>query len=234
VEGTRTVLASCTKAGVKRVALTSSMASVRICLPQDVVFTDMHWSDEDKMREAEMWYFLSKTVAERTAWEMSREEGCPWQLAVLNPTYIFGPMLPGQPSLNTSSSMITAFFDGTMEKIGNEYLDMVDVRDVAEAHVAAIEQPKACCKRFLLIGDTQHRCEYAEIIRGIVPEELKKNIPTEVVETSEEPKPYLYDTSPAEKILDVRLRDLKRTIPDSVQQLLQNGFTSTTQYTPGK
>lgn len=235
VMGTRTVLASCTKAGVKKVVLTSSVASILFTdMPPETVYTGEIWSNEEMMRSMSQWYYLSKTVAERTAWEMSKEDGCPWTLSAINPTYVYGPMLPGQPSLNTSSKMIVEFFDGGMTQIDNDYQQLVDVRDVAEAHVNALEKEDAFGKRFLLIGEVRHRREFAQIVRDNVPEDLKKNVPSEVKKSEKEPTPLLFDAAPAENILGLKLRGLEGSIPETVQQLLENGFTSTSQYTPGK
>jgi nucleoside-diphosphate-sugar epimerase len=141
VEGTRNVLTTCRELGVKKVALTSSTAAVYVTYgstPVDYVFSDADWSPEALLREKSNWYCLSKTLAEKLAWEMSREEGCPFQLAVrappplvtpsssglhllhnllrmrtvctqvLNPTLILGPMLRGQPLLHTSAAALVA------------------------------------------------------------------------------------------------------------------------------
>ncbi len=57
----------------------------------------------------------------------------------MNPTLILGPQLPGQPHLNTSSSAVVCFLDGSMAEIENACRTVVDVRDVAEAHVNALD-----------------------------------------------------------------------------------------------
>jgi len=59
---------------------------------------------------------LSKVLAEETAWKMSREPDCPFQLTVLLPTLIWGPMVPGQPHLNTSASSLVGYMDGSIQE----------------------------------------------------------------------------------------------------------------------
>jgi len=54
---------------------------------------------------------------------------------VLNPTWILGPNLPGQPHLNTSSNAIVAMMDGSAKQLDNACKTYVDVRDVAEAQL---------------------------------------------------------------------------------------------------
>ena len=44
--------------------------------------------------------------AEELAWQMSRDEEHPFELNVLLPTLIWGPMIPGQPHLNTSANAL--------------------------------------------------------------------------------------------------------------------------------
>ena len=59
---------------------------------------------------------LSKVLAEETAWKMSREPECPFQLTVLLPTLIWGPMVPGQPHLNTSANSLVGYMDGSIQE----------------------------------------------------------------------------------------------------------------------
>jgi nucleoside-diphosphate-sugar epimerase len=232
VEGTRTVLQSCTKAGVKTVVLTSSIAAMLLhTCPSGTVLTSDIWSDEAKCRETNNWYCLSKTLAEKLAWEMSKEEGCPWKLAVMNPCLILGPMLPGQPSLNTSSNVLVKFFDGSLgQKCTDTCIDMVDVRDVAEAHIAAIGNEKAMGQRFLLWADAPRRIEVAGMIRGLVPEGMAANVPTEVEPRESPGQPIPTDCSPARDILAISFKVAAEMVPDTAKQLLENGYTSVSQY----
>ena len=74
---------------------------------------------------------MSKVRAEKVAWEMSKAEGCSFKLTVLNPCLILGPMLAGQPHLNTSSNALVGYMDGSKSEIANGCKAVVDVRDVA-------------------------------------------------------------------------------------------------------
>lgn len=74
VEGTLGVLRACHAAGVHRVVLTSSTAAVFVKVTQEGhVFTEEDWSDEEMMRQNRVLYPLSKTLAERAAWEFAAE-----------------------------------------------------------------------------------------------------------------------------------------------------------------
>lgn len=48
-----------------------------------------------------------------------------------------------QSRMNTSSQVILDFFDGKRKKVPKGYITLVDVRDVALAHVRALERPEA-------------------------------------------------------------------------------------------
>lgn len=244
VTGTRNVLSSCRKNGVKKVVLTSSTAAIYVTygtLPADHIYTEADWTSEDLVREKCNWYCLSKTKAEKLAWEMSREEGCPFQLAVMNPTLIFGPQLPGQPHLNTSQAAVVGYMDGDMTELENACKSVVDVRDVAEAHVAALEHPEAFGRRFLLIAGSPHHSEIANAVRNALPDELKGNVPTTVssslppaVMAAPAPHPVLYDASPSEQILGIKYISVDEMVRASVETLLSNGFNSRTMYSTDK
>lgn len=244
VSGTRNVLSTCRKLGVKKVVLTSSTASVYAnygTLSADHVYTDKDWSPTDTLRENSNWYCLSKTAAEQAAWEMSREEGCPFELAVMCPTLIFGPQLPGQQHLNTSSSAVVGYFDGSMPSLADCCKTLVDVRDVAEAHVAAIERSGALGKRYLLISCSPHSRETADCVRQAVPEHMRSKVPTDVntnpiptVYAQPAPLPILYDTSPSVDILGIKYIGLAEMVKASVDTLLANGFDNNSLYSTDK
>lgn len=68
VEGTKSVLEACKKAGVRRVCMTSSCVAIYEVNDADVpdVFDESHWTNVDKPRLGA--YEKSKTLAEMAAW----------------------------------------------------------------------------------------------------------------------------------------------------------------------
>jgi nucleoside-diphosphate-sugar epimerase len=116
VEGTKNVMASCAKLGVKKVVLTSSTAAVYVqygAMPPEHVYTEDDWSNEEGMRSHSFWYALSKTLAEQAAW--SAVEGSDLSLVTMNPCLVVGPML--QPTLNTSCSAVLAYMNGSKTEV---------------------------------------------------------------------------------------------------------------------
>ncbi|KAL5532151.1 hypothetical protein ACEPAF_5715 [Sanghuangporus sanghuang] len=97
-------------------------------------------------------YRASKTFAEKAAWDFV-ERNCPsvyWDLATICPPYIFGPVLLSPYSRPTElSASMSLFYKALFSKsIAKEELkdkqgEWVDVRDVAEGHVRALEISQA-------------------------------------------------------------------------------------------
>ncbi|KAK8655188.1 hypothetical protein V6N13_107778 [Hibiscus sabdariffa] len=99
VKGTLNVLNSCAKAAsVKRVVLTSSIAAVayeRKPRTPDVVIDENWFTDPDYCKGLKLWYVISKTLAENSAWKFAKEKGI--DMVAINPGMAIGPLL--QPTL---------------------------------------------------------------------------------------------------------------------------------------
>jgi len=177
VEGTKKVLRACHAAGVKRVALTSSTAAIGYGHPLSKTdFDESDWSVEANSPT----YQLSKTLAERAAWEYARESGM--ELVALNPTAIFGPAL--LPRVGETGAVVKRFLEGAVPGIPKISMDLVDVRDVAVAHVRALEAPGAAGKRFILNSQSVWMADVAEWLQGAVP--------GYVVKTNKVPYPIMW------------------------------------------
>ncbi len=140
VKGTRNVLETANEIeSVKRVVLTSSCASIYgdVIDVEDTangILTEEDWNTTSRLDHQA--YSFSKVEAEKTAWGLSKAQDR-WELVVINPSLVVGP---GTAMEQTSESfnILRQFGDGTM-KTGAPPLEIgvVDVRDVAEAHIRA-------------------------------------------------------------------------------------------------
>lgn len=146
VNGTRNVLKAASRTdSVKRVVLTSSVASIYgdVIDAQQVnggVFTEADWNTSSSLTRQP--YSYSKVSAERAAWAIAKMQ-YRWDLLTINPGFVLGPSL-GRGSDSTSLSTMKQFTNGTL-RMGAPALELsvVDVRDVALAHIKAGYTPTA-------------------------------------------------------------------------------------------
>ena len=140
VKGTLAVLAAAAATpSVKRVVLTSSMAAVTDEPDKRIILTEADWNTRSSLTRNP--YYFAKTEAERAAWTFMTREKPGFDLVVINPFLVIGPSLT--PGLNTSNHIIVEALTGVFPAIMELTWGMVDVRDVAEAHILAAETPTA-------------------------------------------------------------------------------------------
>jgi len=140
VNGTLDVLRACANASsVKRVVLTSSLAAITDEPDDQHVFTETDWNSKSSLSRNP--YFYSKALAEQAAWHFMREQTRGFDLVVLNPCMVIGEAIG--PGLNSSNQVIRDLLSGTYPGIMALNFCMVDVCDVAKAHVLALDKDDA-------------------------------------------------------------------------------------------
>ena len=147
-EGAVRVLKAATKAGVKRVVLTSSIVAITLPWPEAKpghVFDETDWTNPDRPDVTP--YVVSKTLAERAAWEFVRSTPGAPELAVVNPASCSGPA--PDADLSTSHEVIRLMGPGAYPAAPKIGFPISDVRDVAVTHVLAMTNPAAAGQRFL-------------------------------------------------------------------------------------
>lgn len=149
VTGTLSVLRACAGAeGTRRVVLTSSFAAIA-GPPEDHVFTEADWNTVATLDFNS--YAYSKTMAERAAWEFMDTSSPAFDLVVMNPTGVIGPLVV--PRINQSvGGWFVGMANGTQPAIVAIDYPFVDVRDVARAHILGMETPSAS-GRYLLAAE---------------------------------------------------------------------------------
>jgi len=167
LDGTKNVLEQVNKTqSVSRVVLTSSVVAIygdAIELKQANVeaFDESMWnatSNEDHQP-----YPYSKTVAEKEAWKIHDAQDR-WSMVVINPGFIMGPSLT-KYTQSTSFEIMSGMGNGEF-KMGVPALNfgIVDVRDVAEAHVkAAIDS--SICGRNILVNTAMDMLEMSNVLK---------------------------------------------------------------------
>ena len=149
-DGTLRVLRAAAAAGVERTVLTSSCVAIWAGHKPDAgrVFTEADWTKTDHAHTDA--YSLSKTLAEKAAWDFIAAQGRGMMLVTINPSFVLGP--PLDRDVEASAELILLFLRGAYPLVPNYGFEMVDVRDVSEAHLAAMEKPKAAGRRFIVSG----------------------------------------------------------------------------------
>jgi nucleoside-diphosphate-sugar epimerase len=103
----------------------------------------------------------------------------------------------------------------------------VDVRDVAEAHVAAFEKPEAENKRFFTLKGYFSNKEIIEIIKKNFPE--YKDITTESTPGGDYPEGgkeaiYKYDNKRSIDVLGLKYKTLEECIVDTIKSFKEMGL----------
>ncbi|MFD0855522.1 NAD-dependent epimerase/dehydratase family protein, partial [Actinomadura adrarensis] len=145
-DGALRVLRAAHGAGVKRIVLTSAFHAVGFGHAHTHgVFTEDDWSPLDGPGVDA--YGKSKILSERAAWDFARSHPG-MELTTLLPVAVMGPVL-GQ-DVSGANHIVQRMLNGQMPGYPNLYVPIVDVRDVAAAHVAAMTAERAAGERFLL------------------------------------------------------------------------------------
>jgi len=163
VQGTNNVLNACAKSStVKRVVLTSSVAAVTDEASNEITFSEDNWNTKSDLKRNP--YFYSKTLAERAAWDFVEKNKPGFDLVAINPFMVIGPSLG--PGLNESNKILSDILSGAYPTLMSVTWGIVDVRDVAKAHVLAMETPKAK-GRYLVSNETMTMTEVVKHLRDI-------------------------------------------------------------------
>jgi dihydroflavonol-4-reductase len=170
-DGTLRVLKAAAGANVERTVVTSSTAAVISGReqPRDHVFSEADWSDAKGPIGA---YPLSKTLAERAAWDFIAGDGSGMSLAVINPSAVLGPALDAD--LSISALAVSSLLRGRIPAVPPLSLTIVDVRDVAEAHLRAMERPEAGGERIIATSGPLWMKEIGEILRRHFPQYARR------------------------------------------------------------
>ncbi|KAJ5884645.1 hypothetical protein N7495_009155 [Penicillium taxi] len=194
-----------------------------------VVYDETSWNPvtwDEAIAERSKTYRGSKKFAEKAAWDFIEKENPGFDLATINPPLVYGPVvhhLEGLSRLNTSNQTIGEFVQGkhTADELPpTGTLLWVDVRDLALAHVKAIEIPEAGGNRFFVTAGYCSTKRIVDAIRQRLPELAASRLPKNPIEDF--PKTvYGYDNSKTRNILGINFRSLEDSIGDTAVSLLQ-------------
>ncbi len=241
VKGTANVLQQAAQSdSVTRVVLTSSCAAIYAdaadcaAAPNGTLNEDI-WNTTASLDHQP--YSLSKTLAEKEAWRLA-ETQAQWDLVVLNPSLVIGPAT--NPNPTSESFRILRQLGGGAMKTGapRAGFGVVDVRDLAQAHLAAAFTPQAKGRHII----SAHNTDLLEL--GLALQEKfganhplpKRALPKWLVwlvgpfsgfsrkfVARNVNHPWRADNSKARLAFDLGYRPLQASIEDMFQQMVDQG-----------
>uniref|UniRef100_A0A914ZPE2 NAD-dependent epimerase/dehydratase domain-containing protein n=1 Tax=Parascaris univalens TaxID=6257 RepID=A0A914ZPE2_PARUN len=248
VEGTENVLkVAATVPTVKKVVLTSSCAAINDGHKnQSRVFNEECWTDLESTKIEN--YARSKTLAERAAWHFwnNLQFTTRFQLTVINPTFVVGPVLSDQS--HGSATVIARLMNiRTCPAMPKVCLGMVDVRDVAHAHIVAMTAPETDGERILVTAtpsvwfadiaqwlNKEFKNQGYKISRVVVPNWLlrlysKTKVDPQIGALIYRTGPELrFDNSKSKKLLKMEYRSPQQSILDMVYSMIDQGMIKKT------
>lgn len=163
VEGTERVLKAAAAAGVTRVVLTSSTVAVLNETKLDTLQDEADWCDTHLPTTST--YAKSKTLAERAAWEIAKARGL--KLTTINPGLVVGP--PLDEHYGSSLALVERILKGKDPMMPPFGFPMVDVRDVAEMHLRALQRPETAGRRYIASSGSMAMVDMARTLKAAYP-----------------------------------------------------------------
>ncbi|KAK6878942.1 putative NADPH-dependent methylglyoxal reductase GRP2 [Candida tropicalis] len=212
---------------VRKVVVTSSIVAVAgfgSLFDPNKTYTENDWNPitwEESLDPGKI-YYGSKKFAELAAWNYKKENYTFYKLTVINPVYVFGPQayeFTDTANMATTAEKINSIANLSKDDpIPELWGDYVDVRDVAKAHVLALENDETSNKRLLLVAGGFSSDKIAHIINEKFP---NCKVPDGDLKRDEENMKRIHkiDDSSTKTVLGIDYIPLEQSITDSVKQI---------------
>ncbi|CAA7269674.1 unnamed protein product [Cyclocybe aegerita] len=246
IQGTVSMLKSAMKNGteVKRVVITSSTAAIVALnlVTEPRVFSEQDWNDASPKEVEELGskasgmtiYRASKPLAEKAAWDFYNEHKAQvqWDLTVINPPAVFGPPIHDitslkslNLSLQTWYNMVASDSPKTKDALSQSPA-WVDVRDIALAHVLALENEAAGAERILTVSGVCCWQEWVDAVNGLKPNPLPSHKFTLGYPEISREKVILatFDKSKEDRIFGIKFKTVEETARDTLEEFARRGW----------
>ncbi|KAJ3719624.1 D-lactaldehyde dehydrogenase [Lentinula guzmanii] len=232
VRGIKSILRSATQKG----------SNPRIFSEDDWNTQSVAWVERDgKDAHPITKYRASKTLAEQAAWKFVEENKATikWDLVVLNPPFVFGPITHDVPTLSAlglSAGMFHSIVVGHSDAGGKTPQELrstgncwIDVRDLAEGEVLAFRKEEVANQRVIICAGAFVWQEWLDVANSIAPDHLPShpNLPKGVPISSSDPEivyQIQYDTSKADRLLGIKYRTKEDLIKDTFADYEARGW----------
>lgn len=235
-EGVLRALRFARAAGVTRFVQTSSVAAIAYGHGKGVHhFTEADWTD---VNGGDVYaYVKSKTIAERAARDWVLAEGGALEFVSINPAAVLGPVWSSD--FSASIEVVRQLLGGLLPGCPDLGFGIVDVRDVADLHVRALNAPGIAGERFIASGPFLKLIDVARILKAQLPAEARRvptrGLPDWLVRFSALFNPMIrqivgelgnvrdVDAGHALKVLGWKTRPVEQSIVDCARSLIDLG-----------
>mgnify|MGYP002338706945 CR=1 FL=1 len=224
---------------VKRVVLTSSVVAIygdnnEIGQTKNGYFTEKHWNETSNLKHQP--YAYSKTLAELEAWRYEKNQDR-WKLVTINPGFVMGPSLSKRTD-STSISFMQSLLKGDFKQgLPDLYFGVVDVRDVARAHIKAAQE-RSAKGRHIMVSESMPAIDMVNILRYEFDSKYplpKKKLPKSMLYIFGPMQgfnwkyirknigvPLKFDNSYSKENLGINFTPVKETLIEHANQLIQD------------
>ncbi|GGL80686.1 dihydroflavonol-4-reductase [Microlunatus endophyticus] len=235
-DGALRVLRAATRAGVKRVVMTSAAnAASPMSYTTEGVTDETLWTIDDPSLPA---YRRSKTIAEKAAWDFIATTDGSTELTTVLPGAVLGPILTAD-NVGTAS-IVQQMLRGQLRGAPRIGLEVVDVRDLVDLHIRAMTTPEAAGQRFLGTGPFIWMADIAKALKTALGEQAgqvaTRQLPNVVVRIASIFNPSLkaitislgrrnrHTTEKARRILGWTPRPAEQTAVECARSLIEHGI----------
>ena len=147
---------------IKRFVMTSSIAAITQG-HEDLEIDEKSWSIIEKDT---LPYIKSKTYAEKAMWNYMDEieETNKIEVCTINPSFVFGPSL--SYDMGASNLLIRSLLVGKLPALAKIQFNVVNVVDVAKAHILALKSDRAAGQRFIVSEKVLWLSDIANILKN--------------------------------------------------------------------
>lgn len=204
--------------GVRAAVFTSSTGSTNPPEGEPELKNEVdHWSDDELQMRTGKFAAVGKTRLDRTVLAKAEGSGGALRGITINPSTVTGPCLSPEPA--TSLKSYAAIVHGErLTTIPNSSMSMIDVRDLAALHVAALTSESASGRYFGVKQSWHWREILAELARQVPGYEMPAVDPDEVPV-----RPTAFDLT-RQRSLGVAIRDLPGILGAAVAEMQSRGM----------
>ena len=172
MDGTIRVLKAGVNAGVERIVKTSSIVSMfrKPNRTNPYTFGENDWSDINWSGCND--YFVSKTKAEKAAWDFMESKGLKNKLVCICPGGVFGDALDTKEK--TSIGYVKLFLQGKYPGAPKFGVLISDVKDVVKAHILSLTRPNVGGRRLIVGSEVKKMIELSKMMAEMLPDYAKK------------------------------------------------------------